>query len=111
MPEVLELPATAAHAGASACPTPAWPACREGTSPPSAPRLPGASGFSISSDDDLVAAQHGLTEEVGERIASRRVDVLVAPSPHDGHHGHEVVGRAARDAVEACGDRAPRLWL
>ena len=36
---------------------------------------------------------------------------MVAPSPHDGHHGHELVGRAARDAVEACGDRAPRLWL
>jgi LmbE family N-acetylglucosaminyl deacetylase len=71
----------------------------------------GAQGFSISSDDDLVSAQRGLTEEILERIVDRQVDVLVAPSPHDGHHGHEVVGRAARDAVEASGDRAPRLWL
>jgi LmbE family N-acetylglucosaminyl deacetylase len=71
----------------------------------------GAKGFSLSSQDDRVSAQHGLTEEVRERIVSRQVDVVVAPSPHDGHHGHEVVGRAARDAVEACGDRAPRLWL
>jgi LmbE family N-acetylglucosaminyl deacetylase len=71
----------------------------------------GAQGFSISSDDDLVSAQRGLTDEIVERIVGRQVDVLVAPSPHDGHHGHEVVGRAARDAVEACGDRAPRLWL
>lgn len=70
-----------------------------------------ARGFPLSSGDDLVAAQHGLTEEVRERIADRRVDVVIAPSPHDGHHGHEVVGRAACAAIEACGDRAPRLWL
>ena len=32
----------------------------------------------------------------------------VGPSPHDGHHGHEPVGRAVRDALEAAGDaRAP----
>jgi len=70
-----------------------------------------ARGFSISGGDDLAAAQRGLTKEVGDRIAARQVDILVAPSPHDGHHGHELVGRAARDVVEACGDRAPRLWL
>ena len=71
----------------------------------------GARGFAISGGDDLAAAQRALTEKVGDRIAARQVDILVAPSPHDGHHGHELVGRAARTAVEACGDRAPRLWL
>jgi LmbE family N-acetylglucosaminyl deacetylase len=70
-----------------------------------------ARGFPLSSGDDLVAAQHGLTEEVRERIAGRQVDVVIAPSPHDGHHGHELVGRAACAAIEACGDRTPRLWL
>ena len=70
-----------------------------------------ATGFSLSRGADLVSAQRGLTVEVRDRIVGRGVDILVAPSPHDGHHGHEVVGRAARDAVEACGDRAPRLWL
>ena len=70
-----------------------------------------ARGFPLSWGDDLASAQRGLTVEVRDRILGRGVDVLVAPSPHDGHHGHEVVGRAARDAVEACGDRAPRLWL
>jgi LmbE family N-acetylglucosaminyl deacetylase len=70
-----------------------------------------ARGFSISSGDNLAAAQRGLTAEVRERIAARRVEIVVAPSPHDGHHGHELIGRAARDEVGACGDRAPRLWL
>jgi LmbE family N-acetylglucosaminyl deacetylase len=70
-----------------------------------------APGFGISRGDDLKHAQSALTEEIRDRIARRRVDVIVAPSPHDGHHGHEVVGRAARDAVEASGDAAPRLWL
>jgi LmbE family N-acetylglucosaminyl deacetylase len=71
----------------------------------------GARGFPLSSGDDLAAAQRRHTEEVRERIVGRQVDVLVAPSPHDGHHGHEVVGRAACAAIEACGDRTPRLWL
>jgi LmbE family N-acetylglucosaminyl deacetylase len=35
--------------------------------------------------------------------------VVIGPSPHDRHHGHEVVGRAARDALR---DAAmPRLWM
>lgn len=71
----------------------------------------GAGGFALSRGDDLAAAQRGLTDAVRDRVAGRQVDIVVAPSPHDGHHGHEVVGRAARDAIAACGDRAPRLWL
>jgi LmbE family N-acetylglucosaminyl deacetylase len=39
----------------------------------------------------------------------READLVVAPSPHDGHPSHEAVGRAARDALAA--DGAPRLWL
>ena len=38
------------------------------------------------------------------------VGLVVGPSPHDGHHGHEAVGRAARDALEAMAD-PPALWL
>jgi LmbE family N-acetylglucosaminyl deacetylase len=70
-----------------------------------------APGFALSRDDDLERAQRELTDEIVDRITRRHVDVVVAPSPHDGHHGHEVVGRAARDAVAARGDAAPRLWL
>ena len=65
----------------------------------------------ISSGDDLAAAQRALAATVGRLIVERRVDVVVSPSPHDGHHGHEMVGRAARDAVCAAPALGPRLWM
>jgi hypothetical protein len=37
--------------------------------------------------------------------------VVVAPSPHDGHREHEMVGAAARDAIATLPGGAPRLWL
>jgi LmbE family N-acetylglucosaminyl deacetylase len=65
----------------------------------------------ISGDDDRAEAQRRLTATVRRLVEAETVDVVVSPSPHDGHHGHEVVGRAARDAVHAFGAPAPRLWL
>jgi LmbE family N-acetylglucosaminyl deacetylase len=59
----------------------------------------------ISGGDDRDAAQRELTAIVAALVAERGVDIVVAPSPHDGHYGHEVVGRAARDAAP------PRLWF
>lgn len=64
----------------------------------------------IGSGDKREIAQLQLAETVRERIAEHDVSVVVAPSPHDGHHGHEVVGRAARDALEECG-KPVRLWM
>ncbi|HEY2637780.1 MAG TPA: PIG-L family deacetylase, partial [Solirubrobacteraceae bacterium] len=61
-----------------------------------------------SRGDDLAAAQAALTAAIAARLDG--VDLVVGPSPHDGHHGHEVVGRAARDAVPGAA-RPPRLWL
>jgi LmbE family N-acetylglucosaminyl deacetylase len=54
-----------------------------------------------------------LAGAVGALIVESGADVVVAPSPHDGHPCHEAVGRAARDAVEARrgADPPPRLWL
>jgi LmbE family N-acetylglucosaminyl deacetylase len=58
------------------------------------------------------SAEHDLTDAVASLIDEHRVDVLVAPSPHDGHHEHERVGRAARDALQARHEAPPpRLWL
>ena len=37
--------------------------------------------------------------------------IVCAPSPHDGHHAHELVGRAARRALEAHPGPTPPLWL
>jgi LmbE family N-acetylglucosaminyl deacetylase len=62
--------------------------------------------LAISLHDDRTAAQRTLTAAVRDLVGRESVDVVVSPSPHDGHHGHEVVGRAARDAA-----RGPRLWL
>jgi LmbE family N-acetylglucosaminyl deacetylase len=61
--------------------------------------------LAIGGGDDRDAAQAELTHLVTRLVAERGVDVVVAPSPHDGHHGHEVVGRAARDAAP------PRIWF
>ena len=63
----------------------------------------------ISSGDDLEVAQQTLAAEVRRLVETEGVALVVAPTPHDGHHGHEVVGRAARDALGVEG--APRLWM
>lgn len=58
------------------------------------------------------ALRHQVAEEVASRLRRLRPGVVVAPSPHDRHRGHEVVGRAVLDAWAALGDAAPRrLWL
>jgi LmbE family N-acetylglucosaminyl deacetylase len=66
--------------------------------------------FAISSSDDLGQAEDGMIRFIGEVIATERPDVVISPSPHDGHHGHEVVGRAVRDAV-AGATSAPTWWM
>jgi LmbE family N-acetylglucosaminyl deacetylase len=60
----------------------------------------------MSSDDDLDAAQAELGALLEELIGAYGAELVVSPSPHDGHPGHEVVGRAARDVLE----RRPLRW-
>jgi LmbE family N-acetylglucosaminyl deacetylase len=57
----------------------------------------------IGRDDDLRHAQATLAGAIESAVASSGAELLVGPSPHDGHHGHEVVGRAIVDAVESGG--------
>ncbi len=66
--------------------------------------------LAISRGDDRDRSQSALALTLQALIEAWQVDILVAPSPHDGHHGHEVVGRAARDAVAGL-SRPPSLWL
>jgi len=54
----------------------------------------------IGRDDDLELAQRSIASTIGELLARSDCRLIVGPSPHDGHHGHELVGRAIRDAVE-----------
>jgi LmbE family N-acetylglucosaminyl deacetylase len=65
----------------------------------------------ISADDNLDRAQTTLAGTLVELIPRERVSLVVSPSPHDGHHGHEVVGRATRDALRALGENSPRWWM
>jgi LmbE family N-acetylglucosaminyl deacetylase len=58
--------------------------------------------------DDRAGAQARLTYELVSLGVQESFELLVAPSPHDGHHGHEVVGRAAVATAAALG--LP-LWI
>ena len=56
-------------------------------------------------DDDLERAQSRCSAAIVELVQRSGARLIVGPSPHDGHHGHEVAGRAIRDAVETRGER------
>jgi LmbE family N-acetylglucosaminyl deacetylase len=47
---------------------------------------------------------------VAARVVQDDVDLVVSPSPHDGHEAHAAVGRAAREGIERSGGGA-RWWL
>lgn len=65
--------------------------------------------LAISRGDDLPAARQALADTLRRLVAELGAALVVAPSPHDGHHGHETVARATLDAL---GGRAQaRLWL
>lgn len=55
-------------------------------------------------------ARARLVAALRELVARLRPRLLVAPSPHDRHPGHEVVGRAAVEVCAADGG-IERLWL
>jgi LmbE family N-acetylglucosaminyl deacetylase len=64
--------------------------------------------FEIGLEEDRAAAQAALAHELIRLGLDESFGLLVAPSPHDGHHGHEPVGRAAVTAAIAL--RVP-LWM
>jgi LmbE family N-acetylglucosaminyl deacetylase len=59
--------------------------------------------LAISRADDLAAAQERLAGMLRDLVGD--VDLVVCPSPHDRHHGHEVVARAVRDVLRETGTR------
>jgi LmbE family N-acetylglucosaminyl deacetylase len=65
----------------------------------------------LSAGDDLAAAEEALVELLAQLLFDAAPEIVCAPSPHDGHHAHELVGRAAVRAIEACEGRKPALWL
>jgi LmbE family N-acetylglucosaminyl deacetylase len=73
--------------------------------------LPCDPPLALSAGDDLAAAEDALVEVLGRLLQDLDPALVCAPSPHDGHHAHELVGRAARRALEARSGRIPPLWL
>jgi len=55
--------------------------------------------FAISSTDDLDAVELPITEWLGILVQERAPTIVVSPSPHDVHPGHEVAARATRAAI------------
>jgi LmbE family N-acetylglucosaminyl deacetylase len=64
--------------------------------------------LAISAGDDLHAAEQALAASVAALADELGAALVVAPGPHDRHHGHEVVGRAVESALGVEG--GPRLW-
>ena len=66
----------------------------------------------ISAGDDLDEAQRRLTTEILDALGEISPALIMGPSPHDGHHGHEVVGRAIHRALADVPVRSrPRWWI
>jgi LmbE family N-acetylglucosaminyl deacetylase len=55
----------------------------------------------IGRDDDLERARSVLSIQIRRNLERLGAELIVGPAPEDGHHGHEVVGRAIEDAAEA----------
>ncbi|MHB8438182.1 MAG: PIG-L deacetylase family protein [Acidimicrobiales bacterium] len=61
---------------------------------------------------EVAPARAAVHRAVGEALVEYRPDIIVCPSPHDRHRGHEVAGRGALDATAAAGRSGPRaVWL
>jgi len=73
--------------------------------------LPCEPPLPLSSGDDLAASEETLVKLLGAVLPALDPALVCAPSPHDGHHAHEVVGRAAYRALEAHPGPTPPLWL
>ena len=73
--------------------------------------LPCDPPLALSADDDLIASEVALVDLLARLLPELSPSLVCAPSPHDGHHAHELVGRAARRALEAYSGPVPHLWL
>src|SRR5262249_50810086 len=65
----------------------------------------------IPSEDDRAAARAEVREIAERALGEVVADVVVSPSPHDRHHGHELVARGVGDALRSGGDGPRRWWL
>jgi LmbE family N-acetylglucosaminyl deacetylase len=64
----------------------------------------------ISIGDDLEASTARVAAELPPIVETYGASVVVSPSPHDVHHGHEVVGRGVERAMRAL-PASVRWWM
>jgi LmbE family N-acetylglucosaminyl deacetylase len=61
-------------------------------------------------DERREVAERRLAVELAGLLSDREFGLVVGPSPHDRHPGHEIVGRAVRRALET-GAGPDRWWM
>ncbi len=67
--------------------------------------------IAMSAGDDLPAAEAAVRGVLAAILQGPDApDLVIGPSPHDVHHGHELTGRAIRDAL-AAHDDPPPWWI
>jgi LmbE family N-acetylglucosaminyl deacetylase len=64
----------------------------------------------ISLTDDLARASDRVAAELPGIVAAHDAIVVVSPSPHDVHHGHECVARGVQRAMDAL-PPSVRWWM
>jgi hypothetical protein len=64
----------------------------------------------ISSRDDLALAAERVAVELPRIVADHGATLVVSPSPHEMHHGHETVARGVQRAVAAM-PLSVRWWM
>jgi LmbE family N-acetylglucosaminyl deacetylase len=64
----------------------------------------------LSRGDDRAAAEESLTAWLTGVLRNVEPSVVISPSPHDGHHGHEVVARATARALASSAASIP-WWV
>jgi LmbE family N-acetylglucosaminyl deacetylase len=66
--------------------------------------------LNLDLDADLDGAAERLADELPPLVERHGVSILVSPSPHDVHHGHETVGRAVQWAMREL-PTSIRWWM
>jgi LmbE family N-acetylglucosaminyl deacetylase len=64
----------------------------------------------ISIGDDLAGATERVALELPPIVAAHAASIVVSPSPHDVHHGHETVGRGVQRAMAVLAPTV-RWWM
>lgn len=66
--------------------------------------------LNLDLDADRAAATRRLAAELPAIVAEHDASIVVSPSPHDVHHGHETVGRGVQQAMASL-PASVRWWM